>query len=250
MSGPRKSGTTPGALDQRAGDLPGPGVAERDVRAAARRVARGRELEPERREPRVVQRDDPLGQRDRLRVQRGDAGLGGEPHPSSTAARPRIGGVPARKRRIDGLGVVVALHRELVALAEPALDRRAQPVLERGGDVEVGGRARAGVEVLVGAADRQLGARSRAARPAPRRPSGSGPRSASRPRSRAAAWSAGRSASAPRAVVDVGEHDDVAAPARAASRRRARRRTAAAPARAARRSPRARSGRSGSCRGR
>ena len=54
------------------------------------------------------------------------------------------------------LGVVGALHRELLALAEPAPDRRLQLLLQLLAHVEERGRARAGVQVLVGAADRQL----------------------------------------------------------------------------------------------
>ena len=57
------------ALDQRAADRPRLGVAERDVRAAARGVARRAELEAERRQPLVVQRHDQLALRDRLLAQ-------------------------------------------------------------------------------------------------------------------------------------------------------------------------------------
>ena len=133
--------------------------------------------------------------------------------PSSTAARPRIGGVPARKRRIDGVGVVAALHRELVALAEPAPDRRAQRRLALARHVEVAGRARPGVEVLVGAADGELGAggaqadRDRARRVAEvpdQRRAALGRRGLER---RQVGERAG-------AVADVREDDDVARPAR------------------------------------
>ena len=59
---------------------------------------------------------------------------------------------------MPGAGSYGALHVELVALAEPARDRRDQLGLPALGDVQESGRARPGVEVLVGAADRELGA--------------------------------------------------------------------------------------------
>ena len=125
-------GDDAGAVDQRARDLPGLRVAQRDVGAARGGVARRAEREAERREPGVVQGDDQLGQRDRLAVQRGDAGLGGEArallHGGEAEDRRRAGEEAADRR----LRVVVALHRELLALAEPAPDRRAQHGLERG----------------------------------------------------------------------------------------------------------------------
>ncbi len=52
-----------GSLDQRATELPRVDVAKRDVATPQRRLARGAELEPERREPRVVQLDDEPRQR-------------------------------------------------------------------------------------------------------------------------------------------------------------------------------------------
>ena len=121
--------------------------------------------------------------------------------------------MPARKRRIDGVGVVAALHRELVALAEPAPDRRAQLRLALARDVEVAGRARPGVEVLVRAADGELRAggaqadRDRAGRvaevPDQRR---AAPRRRGLERRQVGERAA--------AVVDVREDDDVARPAR------------------------------------
>src|SRR6185437_11737524 len=65
----------------------------------------------------------------------------------------RAGGEP-----FDALdGVVHRSHRELVALAEPAPDRLAQPVLQLAAYVEDRGGAWPGVDVLVGAADREVG---------------------------------------------------------------------------------------------
>ena len=105
-----------------------------------------------------MERDDQLGEGDGLGADRGDAGLGGQLHAL-------LDGGEREDRRRAGLEapdavdrVVVALHRELVALAEPAPDRRAQLRLALLRDVEVGGRAGAAVEVLVGAADRELDA--------------------------------------------------------------------------------------------
>ena len=58
----------------------------------------------------------------------------------------------------SGRGLVAGPHHELVLLAEPALDGLGQLVLEIPADVQERGRARAGVQVLIGAADRQVGA--------------------------------------------------------------------------------------------
>jgi hypothetical protein len=103
-SSARKSGTTAGALDERPADRPGVGVAERDVPAAAGGVARRGQREPQRRQPGVVGLDEQVGQR------RVFAAIAAMPAcavswaPDSTAARPRITGVPARKRSIPSTG--------------------------------------------------------------------------------------------------------------------------------------------------
>ena len=92
------------------------------------------------------------------------------------------GGEPEDRRRpgeeaADARGRVVGgPHRELVALAEPALDRRAQLLLQLPAHVEERGRAGPGVEVLVRAADGEVDAAPTRARSERRRRSGSGPR--------------------------------------------------------------------------
>ena len=60
------------------------------------------------------------------------------------------------KRRMPGGGRVAGAHEERVGVAHPALDRLGQLALEAGVDVAEGGRARAAVEVLVGAADGEV----------------------------------------------------------------------------------------------
>ena len=107
--------------------------------------------------------------------------------------------MPAMKRVIPGAGSYGRSMKNCSVLAEPALDRRAQRAPAR--HVEVAGRARAGVEVLVGAADGVADAalvqldRDRARR------------MAEVPDHRARVSIASMSASSPRAVVDVREHD-------------------------------------------
>ena len=157
-SGVRKSGTTP-AVDQRLGQLPRLRVGEGDVRAAAGRRPAGR---PARRRA------------GRARRRRGHDQVGHARGPSRPAARcpprrpagrrprprpsPSTGGVPTPNRSMPVGRLVGRPHRELVALAEPALDRRAQPLLQVAAHVEERRRPRAAVEVLVGAAHGQVGA--------------------------------------------------------------------------------------------
>ena len=119
------------ALDQRAADRPRLAGGASETCEPRRAGSRGEpRLEAERREPLVVERDDQLGQaRSTSRGARSMPASAVSVTPSSTAASARIGGVPARKRPMPVDRVVVALHRELVALAEPAPDRRAQPRL-------------------------------------------------------------------------------------------------------------------------
>ena len=149
------------------------GAARRGRRGAP--ASRGRaEREAQRREPRVVQRDGE--RRSARRPWRRPRACPASATSSAPAAHARRARGSAACRRGSGamprLGLVVRPHRELVALAEPALDRRAQRVLQGSAHVEEGRRARAGVEVLVGAADGEVGARRRRAGPPPRPPSG------------------------------------------------------------------------------
>ena len=81
------------------------------------------------------------------------------PTAASTAAMPRIGGVPAANRSIPSAGRVRRPHGELLALPEPAANRGAHGLGKASAHVEPCRRAGAGVEVLVRAADRQLGRR-------------------------------------------------------------------------------------------
>ena len=160
QSGPRKSGIDVRALDQRAADRPRLGVAQRDVRAAPRGVARRAERRS-RAAPSHSSCSAISSSVWAIDFSRSASmpGLGGDPHAlldrGQHEDRRRAGQEAGDARR----GLVRALHRELVVLAEPALDRRAQRVLQRLGDVQVAGGARAGVEVLVGAADGVAGCR-------------------------------------------------------------------------------------------
>src|SRR5918995_7408567 len=126
--------------------------------AASVRLARRPKLEAERPEPGVVQVDGERGQRDALLPQPLDARFGEE-------TRPRLDGGQAedgRRPRLEAADpcdrVVLGSHGELLALGEPAPDRRAETLLELGADVEERGSARPGVEVLVRAADSKVGA--------------------------------------------------------------------------------------------
>jgi hypothetical protein len=128
------------------------------VGAAPVRVARRSQLEAERGQALVDAVDGKPGERPRLRADGRHARLGDQQrsllHRGGGQDRWRAG-EPAADARI---GLVGPFHLELVALAEPALDRGAQAGLAVLSDVQVGGRARPSVQVLVGAAHRQLDA--------------------------------------------------------------------------------------------
>ena len=103
-----------------------------------------------------MQRDRQIGEGERLRAQRLDTRLehqldgrldGGE---AEDRRRPREEALDPRSR------LVARAHLELLPLAEPALDRRAQPLLQVAPHVEERRRPRPGIEVLVGAPDGQL----------------------------------------------------------------------------------------------
>ena len=147
-----------GALDERPADPPRVGMPERHMRAAALGVARRPEREPELRQALVVDVDRQGRELRRLGAHAADARLGQH-------LRARVDGRQGEDRRRPGQEPpdpldrpVLGPHRELVLLREPAPDRRAQLPLEARADVEERGRPRAGVQVLVGAPDGQIGA--------------------------------------------------------------------------------------------
>ena len=78
--------------------------------------------------------------------------------PACAAVSAMIAGVPTSQPPMPGCALEGRAHLELVALREPALDRRSELVLELAPDVEERGRAGAAVQVLVGAADREVDA--------------------------------------------------------------------------------------------
>ncbi len=92
-----------------------------------------------------------------LAVQRVDARLGDHAgaFPHGVQAEDRRGADTEPVDRV--VRDVPAVHGELVALAEPAPDRLAQARVQVPPHVQEGGRARSGVEVLVGAADGEIG---------------------------------------------------------------------------------------------
>jgi hypothetical protein len=107
-------------------------------------------------EPVVVQPDEEGGQAARLVGDPLNARISDDRGPLLDGGK-RQDRRRAREPAADARrGVVGTLHLELLALAEPALNRRAQPGLALGGDVEIGRRARSGIEVLVGASDGEL----------------------------------------------------------------------------------------------
>src|SRR5439155_23325430 len=76
---------------------------------------------------------------------------------------PHLGAAQARDRRrpdepaLDArAGIERGAHRELIALAEPALDRVAQAALQFASDEQEGRRAGSGVQVFVRAADGEV----------------------------------------------------------------------------------------------
>ena len=122
---------------------------------------------------RVDERDEQIGQRDRLaahaprcRPTASAASTVSTPH--SSAASDRIGGVPQRKRAMPARGPIVGRERERIGVAEPAGERLPPalgvhaPRVPRMGPDE---RRRAGpaVQVLVAAADGEVGGRGRRA---------------------------------------------------------------------------------------
>ena len=128
--------------------------------APRRAPSRGEPSEnPSGRQPPVQQRDRVLGQRDRL---------GADPRrcpPRSPARRPPArrsapapAGCPRASRRSPARARSPGAISNGSSPAQPAPDRLAQARLVLGADVQERRRARAAVEVLVGAADRQVGA--------------------------------------------------------------------------------------------
>ena len=183
-------------------------VAQRDVRAAARRVARRAEREAERRQPGVVRA------RRSARSARRTSRAARRCRPRRSAARPprpprargsaacRPGSArsrrPGRSRAPSRTGRAGRTSPRSASAATPGSSSR---------DVEERGRARPGVEVLVGAADRQL------ARPPPRRSTGTAPAECERSqttsrRARGGGRQRGHVGERARAVVDVREHDE------------------------------------------
>src|SRR5919109_3318863 len=140
-------------LDQRAAEAPALVVAQGDVGATPGGLSRGVQTEALRRETLVVQSDCQLREGLRLRGEALDAGF------ESDLDTGLDGGQAENRRRagekaLDPLGGLVRrAHRKLIALPEPAPDRRPELVLEVPADIDARRRARARVEVLVGAAD-------------------------------------------------------------------------------------------------
>ena len=146
--------------DQVGGHALGIRVANRDMGAATHRVSRAAEGEAQPGKARVEQRDRVFGQGDALRPDAVDAGVGDEADALLDGRQRDDPGRPDEPCPDSRLGIVSLAHRELVALAEPALDRVSQLPLERVTDVEPGGRTGSAVEVLVGAPHGQVGAGS------------------------------------------------------------------------------------------
>jgi hypothetical protein len=114
-----------------------------------------------RREPGLPESGGQLGHRAALRRQPLDAGLGHQPDADLHGRHGQHRRCPHPEALDVGRRLVHRAHRELVALTEPPLDRGPQLLLEVAPHVEEGRRARAAVEVLVGAADGQVGVRGR-----------------------------------------------------------------------------------------
>ena len=129
---------------------------ERDVAAPDLRVARRGEAHAVLAEQRVGHLDREGGQRHRLPAYGGHAGLVDQrqhvAHRQHADDRRR----PADELP-DAVGRLVALrHREHVGSAHPSLDRLSEAAVVALREVGERGRAGAAVEVLVGAADREV----------------------------------------------------------------------------------------------
>ncbi|CAI7661756.1 unnamed protein product, partial [Penicillium discolor] len=112
------------------GDLAEVGVADRDVSAASRRVARAEQADIQRREQLVVRPDRERGERLRLRAHAVDPRLLDEvDHPLHREHRGHRG--RAAEELTDAVGGdVLRAHGEDVGCAPPALDRLPQQALQ------------------------------------------------------------------------------------------------------------------------
>ena len=129
-----------------------------DVRAAARGVTRRGEAEAQRGQPGVRELDQVAGEPHALVPQRPDARLGQQADALGHGRDPDDVGGAGHEPADAGDRVVGRPHRELVPLAEPALHRLVQLLLQVVTHVKERGGPGPGVEVLVGAPDRQVGA--------------------------------------------------------------------------------------------
>ena len=145
-------------LGERLVELDGPRVMQADVRPAARGIARRGEAETQRGQPGVRELDQVAGEAHSLVPQRPDARLGQQAGALGDGGDPGDVGGAGHEPADAGDRVVGRPHGELVLLAEPALHRLVQLFLQVSPDIEERGRPGAGVEVLVGAPDRQVGA--------------------------------------------------------------------------------------------
>ena len=119
--------------------------------------------------------------------------------------------MPQTKRSMPWRRPVARRELERRGMAEPARQRLAQAFAVHARGVarmrpDEGRRAGAAVQVLVAAADREVGAAPLAGRPALRRPSAPGPRRVSAPAAWAIARQLGHVVDAAAAVVDVRQH--------------------------------------------
>ena len=106
-----------------------------------------------------MQGDDEFGQRSALPADRVDPRFTHELRPDLDRGEPEDRRRPGEKAADARNRVVGRSHRELLPLPEPAPDRRTQLLLQLPTHIEERGRAGTGVQVLVGAADREVDAR-------------------------------------------------------------------------------------------
>src|SRR4029077_4521300 len=140
-------------LDERLVEAGGLRVGQAYVRAAARGVTRRGDAEAERDQPGVRELDQVAGEPHALVPQRPDARLGQQADALGHGRDPDDVGGAGHEPAAAGARAVGRAHRELVPLAEPALYRLVQLILQVVTHIKKRGCPGPGVEVLVGAAD-------------------------------------------------------------------------------------------------
>ncbi len=141
------------ARDQRLHHGIAVGVFVADMAAADGVVTRRDERERKACAARFHQRDEEVGERQRLGAQGGHRRLREDVEPAFHHRHRRDRLRAAQEAADAGIGVVARLHRERPRMAPPAGQRLPEAFAQRGRHPHEGRRARAAIQVFVGAAD-------------------------------------------------------------------------------------------------